>query len=136
MTENGTGLAEGTSCKARPDRSSTIQETTSGTDTPDKKPSQATAVARERLPDRRGSEVFQFEHSGVGYTATISRFADGRLAEIFIDHSRPNSQLAEHANDCAVLVSLLLQHGVTAAAIKHSVHGAVATALKQVERDQ
>lgn len=84
---------------------------------------------RSHLPNRRASELFRFEHSGISYTATISRFGDDRLAEIFVDHSRPNSHLAEHANDAAVLVSLLLQHGVTAAAIRHSISGPLATAL-------
>jgi hypothetical protein len=87
---------------------------------------------RERLPDRRGSELFQFEHSGNEYIATISRFSDGRLAEIFIDHSKPNSAIAEHANDAAVLVSLLLQHNVTAAVIRHSISGPIATALAKI----
>lgn len=88
---------------------------------------------RERIPNRRRSELFQFSHSGVEYTATISKFSDGRLAEIFIDHRRPNSQLAEHANDAAVLVSLLLQHGVSVAAIRHSISGPLASALVLAE---
>lgn len=87
------------------------------------------AVERELLPSRRSSECFRFEHHSVAYTATISRFEDGRLAEIFIDHARPSSQLAELANDAAVLASLLLQHGVTAAGIRHSISGPLATAL-------
>jgi len=87
---------------------------------------------RQRLPNRRGSELFQFEHQGIEYTATISRYGDGRLAEIFIDHSKPNSQIAEHANDAAVLASFLLQHGITAAAIKHSISGPLWTALDQI----
>jgi hypothetical protein len=86
-------------------------------------------MTREHLPNRRASEVFEFEHASVRWTATISRFSDGRLAEIFLDHGRPNSQLAELANDAAVLASLLLQNGVTAAAIKHSISGPLATAL-------
>jgi hypothetical protein len=90
-------------------------------------------MTRERLPDRRGSELFQFEHGGVEYTATISRFLDNRLAEIFIDHRRPNSQLAEHANDAAVLASLLLQQGVTVAEIRHSISGPLSTALALAE---
>jgi hypothetical protein len=77
--------------------------------------------------------VFQFEHYAAKYTATISRFANGNIAEIFIDHSRPNSQLAEFANDAAILASLLLQHGVTAAAIRRSISGPLATALAKVE---
>ena len=88
---------------------------------------------REKLPNRRGSAAFCFEHAGARYTATISRFSDGRLAEIFIDHARPNSQLAELANDAAVLVNLLLQHGVTAAKIRHSISGPIATALDKIE---
>jgi hypothetical protein len=88
---------------------------------------------RRHLPNRRASEVFCFEHASARYTATISRFNNGKLAEIFIDHSRPNSQLAELANDAAVLVSLLLQHGITSAAIRHSISGPIATALDKIE---
>ena len=85
---------------------------------------------RQRLPNRRASTVFQFEHIGARYTATISYFpGTDRLAEIFIDHSRPNSQLAELANDAAVLASLLLQHGITAAEIRHSINGPLRTAI-------
>jgi hypothetical protein len=87
---------------------------------------------RRRLPNRRRSEVFQFEHYAAKYTATISRFSNGDIAEIFIDHSQPNSQLAEFANDAAVLASLLLQHGITVAAIGHSISGRLATALNKI----
>jgi hypothetical protein len=90
-------------------------------------------MTRQHLPSRRASGVFQFEHASTRYTATISRFSNGELAEIFFDHARPNSQLAELANDAAVLVSLLLQHGVTAPAIRHSISGPVATALDKIE---
>ena len=67
------------------------------------------------------------------YSATLSKFADGRLGEIFIDADKPDSELAVHANDAAVLASLLLQHGVTAAAIRHSIAGPLATALGLAE---
>lgn len=93
-----------------------------------------TAARREKLPTRRASHAFCFEHAGARYTATVSYFpGTNRLAEIFIDHARPNSQLAELANSAAVLVSLLLQHGVTAATIKHSISGPIATALAKAE---
>src|ERR1019366_7585684 len=91
-------------------------------------------MTREYLPNRRGSESFQFEHAGFVYTATISCFPDSnRLAEIFIDHERPNSQIAEHAADSAGFASLLLQHGVTVAAIRHSISGPLASALQMAE---
>jgi hypothetical protein len=89
---------------------------------------------RHRLPNRRSCESFAFEHAGVRYTACVARYSDGRLAEIFIDASKPGSALSEHAADVAVLASLLLQHGITAAAIKHSISGPLATALALAEQ--
>ena len=92
--------------------------------------------ARQRLPNRRGSVRFSFRHDNALYSATLSKFADGRLAEIFIHAQKPDSQLAMHANDAAVLASLLLQNGVTAAAIRHSIAGPLATALAHAEEGE
>jgi hypothetical protein len=93
-------------------------------------------TTRQRLPDRRGSVRFSFKHDGKLYSATLSKFADGKLAEIFIDAHKPDSELAMHANTAAVLASLLLQHGVPAAAIRHSIAGPLATALAHVEEGE
>jgi hypothetical protein len=92
-------------------------------------------TTRQRLPNRRGSVLFNFEYAGIRYVATASKDADGRWAELFIDCARPNSQLAEFAQAAAILTSLLLQHGVTIAEIKHSINGPVATALELMERE-
>ena len=90
---------------------------------------------RRRLPNRRLCERFAFEHAGVKYTACIARYSDdNKLAEIFLDVSKPGSTLAEHAADAAVLASLLLQHGITAKAIAHSLSGPLATALALAEQ--
>jgi hypothetical protein len=91
---------------------------------------------RQRLPDRRESMRFSFTHAGRPYSATLRKFADGRLGEIFIDAHKPDSELAVHANDAAVLASLLLQHGVTAAAIRHSIAGPLAIALAHAEEGE
>jgi hypothetical protein len=93
-------------------------------------------MTREYLPNRRGSLSFKFEHAGFSYTATVSKFSDGRIGEIFIDHERPNSQLQEHASDAAVLASLLLQHNVSVAAIRHSISGPLSTALALAESSE
>jgi hypothetical protein len=45
-------------------------------------------MTRERLPNRRGCESISFEHGGMSYVASISRFGDGRLGEIFISNHR------------------------------------------------
>ena len=39
-------------------------------------------MTRERLPNRRRSTSFNFEHRGLGFTCSYSRFADGRIAEV------------------------------------------------------
>ncbi len=92
-------------------------------------------TARQRLPNRRESERFTIDHGGTRYLCTLSAFADGRLAEIFIDCDKPTSTLAMHVNDAAILASMLLQHGVSPAAIRHSVSGPIATALARAEGD-
>jgi len=67
--------------------------------------------ARERPPDRRASETFEFEVSGLHYSATISRFADGRIGEIFLASHEVGSQADTAARDNGVIVSLAVQHG-------------------------
>ena len=46
---------------------------------------------RERLPNRRFNESFDFEWRGMHFTATIGRFPDGRLAEIFLTNGKVNT---------------------------------------------
>jgi hypothetical protein len=43
-------------------------------------------TARQRLRDRRASELFGFESQGMKFTASISRFPDGRIGELFLDN--------------------------------------------------
>jgi hypothetical protein len=66
---------------------------------------------RERLPNRRGSVVFELELHGLRYTASASYFADGRPAEIFLQNHKPGSQSDANARDSAVAASLALQFG-------------------------
>jgi ribonucleoside-diphosphate reductase alpha chain len=72
-----------------------------------------TVLARERLPNRRASETFNFEVEGLRYCATVSRFADGRLGEIFVGNHRVGSQSDTNVRDAALAASLALQHGCT-----------------------
>lgn len=88
---------------------------------------------RLRLPNRRRSIRFAIEHGGQTYLATIGYYPDGRLGEVFLDSDKPNSAIATHCQDAAVLASMLLQHGVSAADIQHSVAGPIAKALEVIE---
>lgn len=73
---------------------------------------------RERLPNRRDGDVISFDHEGIGYVAQVSRFTDGRLAEVFLDAGKPGDALDIMAKDMATLASIALQHGVPVADIR------------------
>ncbi len=77
-------------------------------------------AARTRLPNRRPSETFALECNGLSYLATISRFHDGRLAEIFISNAKAGSHSDAAAKDAAVVASIALQHGVPINVIRHA----------------
>jgi ribonucleoside-diphosphate reductase alpha chain len=72
---------------------------------------------RLRLPNRRASTSFDIEVAGLRYKATISRFPDGRLAELFVSNHKAGNASDAAARDAGILVSLCLQHGCDVATI-------------------
>jgi hypothetical protein len=71
-------------------------------------------TARRRLANRRPSESFELEHSGLRYTVSFSRFDDGSLGEVFIsNHKRANS-IDVAVRDAGILLSVALQFGAPA----------------------
>lgn len=79
-----------------------------------------TAVARERLPNRRQSESFEFTHVGITYVASVGRFEDGRLAEVFLSATKAGSQADSAARDAAIVASIALQYGADPEALRHA----------------
>ena len=77
--------------------------------------------ARRRLPHRRLAETFSFEVVGLKYTATIGRFADGSVGEIFLQNHKPGSQSDFNARDSAIAASLALQHGTPLETIRRAI---------------
>lgn len=74
------------------------------------------AAARERPENRRASETVSFEVNRDGvppiaYTATISFFPDGRVADLFLRAGKAGNDLSIQANETALAVSMALQHG-------------------------
>jgi hypothetical protein len=68
-------------------------------------------TGREKLPNRRSNLSFDFELSSLRYHATISRYDDGRVSEIFLSNTKPSSQSDVNARDAAVAASLAFQFG-------------------------
>jgi hypothetical protein len=78
------------------------------------------ADSRKRLPNRRTSTTFDIEVAGLHYKATISRFADGRLAEVFVSNHKAGNAADVAARDGGILVSLCLQFGCPVENIAHA----------------
>jgi hypothetical protein len=66
---------------------------------------------RERLPTRRAAETFEFECASLRYTCTFSRYANGRIAEIFLTNHKSNSAADTGARDAAIAFSFAVQYG-------------------------
>jgi hypothetical protein len=75
---------------------------------------------RRRLPNRRHAESFDLEVAGIRYTATIGRFADGRIGEIFLSNHRANSAADVNARDASIAFSFAVQHGADPNAIRRA----------------
>ena len=80
-------------------------------------------TARERPSNCRNCWSFNMLHGGLTVHVSFGRFADGRLSEIFLDVGKAGSDVQQHAEACAVLASLCLQHGVAVETIIHAVAG-------------
>jgi hypothetical protein len=65
----------------------------------------ASVPIRHRLANRRSSENFSFELDGMRFTATISRYADGRIAELFLNNHKAGNQVDTNARDAAIILS-------------------------------
>lgn len=71
-------------------------------------------MTRLALSQRRHAEAFEFEHDGIRYRASVSRFGEpltGPIAEVFLEGGRIGSSVQALGRDCAVLASLALQFG-------------------------
>jgi hypothetical protein len=73
---------------------------------------------RQRLSNRRFCETFELEIAGLRYTATVGRFADGRVAEIFLSNHKFNSAADTNARDSAIVCSIALQFGADVETIR------------------
>jgi hypothetical protein len=73
---------------------------------------------RARLPNRRASETFALECAGLNYLATISRFPDGEIGEIFLSNHKAGSAADTAARDAAIACSIALQFGADVATMR------------------
>ena len=95
-------------------------------------------MTRERLPNRRPSDVFGMEFGDKHYEVGVGFYDDGRPGEVFVKGAKTGSDLDALFDDASVLLSFLLQHGILPAAIAKSMGrvdepaGAAASAIGAV----
>lgn len=75
---------------------------------------------RHRLPNRRPSTTFDVESQDLNFTATVSRFPDGGVAEVFLQNHKAGSMAAINAQDSAAVCSLALQFGTPLETIRRA----------------
>jgi ribonucleoside-diphosphate reductase alpha chain len=100
-------------------------------------------MTRERLPNRRLAETFDLEVGGLRYTATVGRFPDGKIGEIFLNNHKSNSAADANARDAAIVFSIAVQHGADPDAIRRALcrdaqgraSGPLGTALDRIVGD-
>ena len=81
-----------------------------------------TTPHRHRLPNRRSSETQTLCVGNLVFVATIGfNPADGRPREIFLTGAKDGTDMAAILDDASVVISVALQHGVSAAALAKSV---------------
>jgi ribonucleoside-diphosphate reductase alpha chain len=77
-------------------------------------------MTRERLANRRPSANFSFHLDGMYFVATVSRFSDGKLAEIFLSNGKIGSGADSAAQKVATAVQgHVIEHLVEDAGAKH-----------------
>lgn len=73
---------------------------------------------RNTLPNRRLAETFEFDHAPdkgmqpMRYTATIGRYENGDIGELFLNSVKIGSGADANARDASIAVSIAIQHGV------------------------
>jgi len=77
-------------------------------------------MTRQRLPTRRASQLFDFQSMDMHFTASVSRYPDGRIAELFIDNHKAGSGIGTLVRDLAIVFSFAAQHGADAEAVRRS----------------
>jgi hypothetical protein len=69
-------------------------------------------MTRELLPNCRRAETFSFYHEGVKYHASVGRFSDNSIAELFLNAGKIGSPVHNMARSAAVVFSISRRFGV------------------------
>ncbi len=78
-------------------------------------------MTRERMANRRDSDLVSVTVNDREYTIGISYTKDQRILELFLDTMKCGSEMSDIVKDLAVVISVALQNHVLAEKMAHSV---------------
>lgn len=96
---------------------------------------------RTRLPERRESPAFEYEHGEATYRAQFSEGENGGLMEVFLNAGKEGTALDIMGRECGAILSIALQHGTPLKTIRDALPklatgkpaGPVGKALSEIE---
>ena len=77
-------------------------------------------MTRQRLPNRRFNETFEFQHAGVNFTASYGRDDGGKIKELFLSGGKAGSVIEAMMSDASTSISIALESGVKPHEMAHS----------------
>lgn len=88
---------------------------------------------RKELPPRRECENITFRHEDADWTASIGRYPDGAIGEIFLTGTKNGPEIVAMAQDASIAASIAFQYGappqIVAAALSRYGSGKPQTAF-------
>ena len=66
---------------------------------------------RRELPPRRVCDHYGFEHDTFNWTASVGRYDDGSVGEIFLTCTKQGTKVEASAQDACVAASIAIQYG-------------------------
>lgn len=97
-------------------------------------------MTRQRLPNRRECETFEFEREGLNYSVSYGRpHPGGPIRELFINAGKSGTNMESLMCDASTAISVALQHSATPEELAHSItrnpDGSPASAIGQILDD-
>lgn len=79
-------------------------------------------MSRERLPNRRSCETYEFVRKNLTYTVSYGRpYPGGPIQELFINAGKSGADVESVMCDASTAISIALQKGVTPTDLAHSI---------------
>lgn len=79
-------------------------------------------MTRQRLPNRRACETYEFERDKLKYTVSYGRSHNGGpIKELFINAGKSGANIESLMCDASTAISVALQNGATPEELAHSI---------------